>query len=232
VSVIYLIRHGQASFGRSNYDNLSELGQEQARLLGQALRTRVPRLDVVMTGAMQRHKQTARGCLEGMQLSAQLSPLEDAGFNEFDHDELIVRLKPRYANKLVMAAEIAATLRPRQAFQELFSEAVERWIGGRHDSEYRESWAEFRARCVAALERLSGALEAGQTAFVFTSAGTITAIFQHLLQVPNSHAFKLNWTMVNCGLTKLIVGSRGMHLSSLNDHGHFEAEFKRLVTYR
>ena len=31
---IYLVRHGQASFGSSNYDQLSELGFEQARLLG------------------------------------------------------------------------------------------------------------------------------------------------------------------------------------------------------
>jgi broad specificity phosphatase PhoE len=192
----------------------------------------VPKLDVVVTGAMQRHRQTARGCLEGMQLTGRLSAREDPGFNEFDHDELIVRLKPRYANKLVLAAEIAATLRPRQAFQELFSEAVERWIGGQHDSEYSESWPSFRARCVAALERLSGSLASGQSAFVITSAGTITAIVQHLLQMPDGHAFKLNWTMVNCGVSKLIVGSRGTHLSSLNDHGHFEPEFARLVSYR
>jgi broad specificity phosphatase PhoE len=28
---IYLVRHGQASFGSANYDQLSELGHEQAR---------------------------------------------------------------------------------------------------------------------------------------------------------------------------------------------------------
>ena len=30
MSVIYLIRHGQASFGQQNYDQLSEVGHQQA----------------------------------------------------------------------------------------------------------------------------------------------------------------------------------------------------------
>jgi len=114
----------------------------------------------------------------------------------------------------------------------MFTGAVERWIQGQHDSEYSESWPVFQARCVAALERLGSSLGSGQTALVFTSAGTITALFQHLMAVPMTHAFKMNWTMVNCSVTKVILGSRGMHLSSLNDHGHFESDAKRLVTYR
>jgi broad specificity phosphatase PhoE len=31
---LYLIRHGQASFGAEDYDNLSELGHQQAQQLG------------------------------------------------------------------------------------------------------------------------------------------------------------------------------------------------------
>jgi broad specificity phosphatase PhoE len=35
---IYLIRHGQASFGAQDYDKLSELGRRQATLTGEYLR--------------------------------------------------------------------------------------------------------------------------------------------------------------------------------------------------
>ena len=35
MTTIYLVRHGQASFGKSNYDELSENGEAQAKLLGQ-----------------------------------------------------------------------------------------------------------------------------------------------------------------------------------------------------
>ena len=38
--LIYLVRHGQASFGKRDYDALSELGHEQSRLLGRALAAR------------------------------------------------------------------------------------------------------------------------------------------------------------------------------------------------
>ena len=34
MSVLYLVRHGQASFGRENYDRLSKRGVEQARIVG------------------------------------------------------------------------------------------------------------------------------------------------------------------------------------------------------
>jgi len=33
MSDLYLIRHGQASFGKDNYDRLSPLGIRQARIL-------------------------------------------------------------------------------------------------------------------------------------------------------------------------------------------------------
>ena len=35
---LLLIRHGQASFGASDYDRLSPLGQRQSRLLGEYFR--------------------------------------------------------------------------------------------------------------------------------------------------------------------------------------------------
>ena len=35
---ILVVRHGQASFGADNYDELSEKGRNQGRLLGDTLR--------------------------------------------------------------------------------------------------------------------------------------------------------------------------------------------------
>lgn len=234
MSAIYLIRHGQASFGRANYDNLSELGREQAKLLGAALRQRVPDVHRAFVGSMVRHRQTAQACLEMMHAGRNIhvQPSEDRGFDEYDHDQLITRFKPRYENKLVLAAELAASLKPRQAFQEMFTQAVTRWIAGEHDSDYDEPWPVFGRRCMGALERVSECLESRQNALVFTSGGTITAIVHTMLGVPNGQAIKMLWTMVNCGVTKIVVGSRGMHLSSFNEHGHFEHDPKRWLTYR
>jgi broad specificity phosphatase PhoE len=67
---------------------------------------------------------------------------------------------------------------------------------------------------------------------VFTSGGPITAICQNLLQVPDSPAQRMNWTMANCGVTKVIYGERSRYLSTLNEHAHFEGAHSKLITYR
>ena len=38
MATVYLIRHGQASFGAENYDKLSELGCRQAHIAGEYFR--------------------------------------------------------------------------------------------------------------------------------------------------------------------------------------------------
>src|SRR3546814_10473498 len=68
MGAIYLIRHGQASFGAVDYDKLSKRGVEQAAVLGQALAARGVKPDVVICGGMLRHRETALGCLQAMGL--------------------------------------------------------------------------------------------------------------------------------------------------------------------
>ena len=66
MSAVYLVRHGQASFGAADYDVLSERGQQQAQVLGQALARAQAGFAVVASGDLQRHRQTAQACLEEM----------------------------------------------------------------------------------------------------------------------------------------------------------------------
>lgn len=230
MGAIYLIRHGQASFGKADYDKLSETGVEQAQVLGKALRARLPVLDAVYSGSMRRHHQTAEHSLAA--LGERKAVTEHAGFNEFDHEEVVVRLKPIYANRLVMMADLARTLEPRRAFQQVFEQAVERWISGAHDADYRESWPTFKERCNDALADVLGELGPSKTALVFTSGGTITVICQKLLGIPDAQAFILNRTLANAGITKLVYGRGGVHVSTLNEHVHFEGMRRDLITYR
>ena len=65
MSSILLVRHGQASFGAADYDDLSPTGHEQSRVLGAALAARGVRPDLLVTGRMRRHGQTADGVLAG-----------------------------------------------------------------------------------------------------------------------------------------------------------------------
>lgn len=230
MGVVYLVRHGQASFGAADYDQLSETGLAQSRVLGETLRPRLSRVDAVVTGTLMRHRQTAEACLAA--LGVKLDARRSAAFDEFDMDEIIVRYEPKYADRTVLMQDIATAPEPRRAFQELFTVAVARWVSGRHDDEYTEPWRAFRERCIRGLDELIRDLGGSKSALVFTSGGPITAICQDLLRIPDEHAFRLNTALANCGVTKVVYSERTRFLSTLNEHGHFEGAQRALLTYR
>src|SRR3954465_274910 len=113
MSVIYLIRHAQASFGRSDYDRLSPQGEQQAVRLGEALAGRGLKPELVVSGAMQRHARTAKIALEAAGIVAEVAV--DEGFNEFDHDQLVAAHKPAYKRRAVLVADLARTGHPARA---------------------------------------------------------------------------------------------------------------------
>ena len=67
MGTLYLVRHGQASFGADDYDVLSARGREQAVRLGEYWRARGMAFDAVITGTLRRHTQTLEGIAEGLQ---------------------------------------------------------------------------------------------------------------------------------------------------------------------
>ena len=62
---LLLVRHGQASYGAADYDQLSERGWEQSRRLGHWLARGGHRFTTVVVGGMRRHRQTAEAVAEG-----------------------------------------------------------------------------------------------------------------------------------------------------------------------
>ena len=169
MSAVYLVRHGQASFGAADYDQLSALGEQQARVLGQVLATQSASISRVASGGMRRHRQTAQAALAAMGRPGEWQ--EDAGRNEFDHVALVQALHPDPVAAAGLRETLMAAPDPKRAFQSIFEQAVERWVGGAHDAEYAETWPAFRARGKAALATLLDALPQGSDALVFTSAG-------------------------------------------------------------
>jgi len=235
---ILLVRHGQASFGTANYDQLSPLGVEQSRILGTWFAECGQRFDQVVTGDLQRHRQTAQACIEALAPSNKPEPMVDAGFNEYHHDEIMLRHRPEFADPQEVKHFLATHENGKKAFQQVFEDAMARWMGGRHDGEYSESWPVFRARCTAALAKL---IDNGgsQRIVVFTSGGTISTLAQYVLGMSDPQVFQLNWSIVNSSVTKLLFqsGSDGksgrVSLSYLNNFSHLEkSRDAALVTYR
>lgn len=227
---IYLVRHGQAGFGKLNYDQLSELGHQQGVLIGQSLLSRHVEAHKVVHGAMQRHIETMQGAQKVWHAFGSVT--EHAGFNEFDSDDVIACAHPKFANKAVLGAYLLSQKNSRKAFQELFSSAIDRWIAGKNDSDYIESWSHFTNRCIDALQDTINAAQ-GKNVVVFTSGGPITAIAQHCLGLSDEKAFDLNWTLVNGGITQLLYNQGGkLSLASCNEQQHLIQAGKKFLTYR
>lgn len=229
MSAIYLLRHGQASFEANDYDQLSPLGVEQARLLGAALSDCGLKAPVLVSGGMQRHRRTLEECMAALGAG---DPFEvDEDWNEFDHRAIIQAAYPAYEDAAVLRAAIAAQPHPKAAFQRIFETAMARWVSGGHDGDYPESWTQFHQRVARALSRLARQLPGDRDAVVSTSGGAIAAVVQQLLNVPVAQGVALNWTLVNACFTRLLLGKRGLRLCSLNVHTHLQRH-PRLVTYR
>ena len=170
---IYLVRHGQASFGSANYDQLSTLGYEQARLLGQWYANSRQSFQRVVVGGMARHRQTADTCLAELPkpLLADAEWITDEGFAEFDHHQVLLRHCPEFGDAVAFKEMLARHVEPQRALEHLFRAAMQRWMSGWHDSDYSETWPEFRRRCVedgpfdgSAIVSTDGALGHGDTA--------------------------------------------------------------------
>jgi broad specificity phosphatase PhoE len=229
---IYLIRHGQASFGQENYDQLSDLGQRQATRLGSVLAQRLPVFDAVCLGTMQRHRQTAECCLSGFgQQLDQINPVYDAGWNEYDHQNILACFRPEFHNAASMQDYLGQQVDPKRAFEEGFNDAMDRWISGEFE-DYTETWQSFTARVHQALENTLVRYPDASNIAIFTSGGPISLVCQHLLGVAPEKIMTMNWTLLNCGVSKLVATGSRLFVASLNEHSHFEGiENKHFITY-
>jgi broad specificity phosphatase PhoE len=164
----------------------------------------------------------------------------EPALNEFDARDMIRRHDPLGLERLATGVKILKDRNARAHFESLFAKAMLRWTLGEHDEDYVEPWRVFSERCNGAVDAVAGELRAGETALLFTSAGPISAIAQRCLGLPNAQVQPLNQKIVNCSVTKLVVGKSGVTLSSFNDHAALEGPSKgpnggprgELITYR
>ena len=220
MGVLVLLRHGQAALGAGNYDTLSDLGREQARLAGARLAAGSARFDRVVSGALVRQRDTAAEAMGELGLS--LAGLRtDDRLDEYDHVGVL------RAHTTSVTFETAATAEDGRRLQGALDEALARWATD-SDIPGVESHASFTQRvtdAVAELSRLPG------TTLAVTSGGVIAVVAACHLGVPLEQWPRLARVSVNAAITKLITGRTGTTLVTFNDHAHLETA-RELITYR
>ncbi|TWE13288.1 broad specificity phosphatase PhoE [Rudaeicoccus suwonensis] len=217
MGLIYLVRHGQASFGADDYDVLSPLGHEQARVTGAALAARGIQPDRVVSGSLRRQQAS----LAALADAAGWSPdtVIDSDWNEFDHRAVVA--------SHLRGGKISVTesVTPRE-YQQTFVRAVDAWTAGELIDV--EPFSVFADRCRQALLRVA---DDDGTTVVVTSGGVIGVLAARSLAGDVTRWSQLNGVVINAAVSKLLVSPRGCTMLSFNEQGHLEHD-RRLVTYR
>jgi broad specificity phosphatase PhoE len=239
MSVLTIVRHGQASLFSSNYDQLSPVGEEQGRRLGKYWARQRVVIDEVYTGPRVRQKMSAE--LAGSEYRAaglnwpEPTVLDD--LDEYDLDGLANRYAPRLAQENAEFARLAARflhsegeLERVRNFQRMFETVVRQWQANALPDVNVESWPDFRRRVERVIRRIREQTGRGKRAVLFTSGGFIGCAVQQALGVPDETALELNWRIRNSSLTEFVFTPERFTLDGFNMIPHLDDP--ALWTYR
>ncbi len=233
---IYLIRHGQASFGADDYDVLSPIGMRQAEVVGQHLCELDIRFDRCLSGDLRRQQDTAKLALGQFGAAGLTTPeIEtDSAFNEFDAEAVIRNLLPAMLAQEPDALQVMRNSAQQPAeFQRLFALIIQRWTSGDYPVTGLVSWADYLANVEAGLQRLLTQAQSTDNIALFTSGGTITALLRLITGIPVANAFELNWQIVNTSLSRLKFRAHEVALASFNSQLHLQLlKAPELITFR
>jgi len=227
---LYLVRHGQASFGAENYDALSSLGHEQARSTGEFFSRFLPSVNVY-AGSLVRQNETLQGMITGGLVSHSVTVMDE--FNELDHEALLQAVCPEFADKPAFGALLAEQSEPKAFFHQLYQQALGRWIQASEDDPvYTESHRMFQDRVLRGIQHILNQAEANVPNVLVTSAGPISVCLHNVLGVDVKTSFDLNEQIANASITHIKFNASGRKtLSSFNGYHHLQlADVK--VTYR
>lgn len=232
MSTIYLIRHGQASFGTDNYDQLSDTGREQARQLGAYFAELDERIDRIYSGSLQRQTETAR--IIAAALGNTLPPIAiEPAFDEYDSDAILQTFARSLTPEQLAEAGWPGQHTDRRKFQLFLERAARAWVEARIEAEEMIPWRGFHGRITSALANIMRGEGRSKTLLISTSGGVIGTIVAHVMGLSNHAGIELNWAVHNASITRLIYSADRVSLSMFNGLPHLDrAPLRHLITYR
>ena len=225
MGTLYLVRHGQASFGEDDYNRLSPLGHQQAQRLGEYLRQRFERegvqIDSVLMGSLTRHRETWEGMARGAGWTH--TPQIWPGLNEYDSEALIAAIHPE-----PLAKPDTPELY-RHHFR-LLRDALKAWMDGRTRPQGMPTYADFVGGIEAALDHVRQ--QCTGNALIVSSGGPISTAVGRVLGTPAETTIELNLRIRNTALTEFAFNPKRHMLVSYNTLPHLDsAEHQDWVTY-
>lgn len=239
MSVLMVVRHGQASFLAENYDKLSVLGERQARLLGEYWLAHGLRFTHVYYGPAERQIRTGE-IIGGVYRAAGChwpQPASEADLDEFPAEPVVRTFLPVLMERHPHLAELVAQFhaateleRKRRFFDRVLREVSQRWLDGEVSDGGIPDWPSFCLRVEKAVLRMIEGAPPSSSIAVFTSAGPMAATARAALQLSHAATLNLTWSPRNASFSEFFFTKDRFSLSTFNTTPHLRDH--ELLTYR
>ena len=226
---LLLVRHGQASFGADDYDQLSDLGQKQSIRLGEYWQqmaaeqagSEALKFEAVFMGSLKRHRQTWEGIAQGAQLHN--VPEVWPELNEYDSHALIETVHPEPLAK-------PDTPEMYKHHFRLLRTALQKWMAGETQPRGMTSYAQFAAGIQAVLKHVRENHQG--RVLIVSSGGPISTAVGQVLQAPAETSIELNLRIRNTALTEFVFSPSRHMLLSYNNLPHLDhAAHRSWITF-
>ena len=221
MGTLYLVRHGQASFGADDYDVLSPMGQQQSLRLGEYFKSKGIQFQAALTGTLLRQRQTHAEICEG--LGRPIEALAWPGLNEYNSEAIIRSIHPHPLEKPT-SPEIY-----RSHFR-LLRDGLTQWMAGVVSPQGMPTYPEFVKGVTSALDHIRSTYD-GHVLLV-SSGGPIATAVGHVLGTAPETTIELNLRIRNCSLTEFAFTPKRHMLVTYNTLPHLDApEHASWITY-
>lgn len=201
---ITLVRHGQANSAADNeadYDRLSDLGHQQARWLGEWMRAHDGPFDTIMSGTLQRQRETLAG------MGWPDAP-RDARLNEITYYDLTAEMDA--------LGDGPARTGPED-FAVHFPATLQAWKDGRIKG--TETYDAFTTRVA---EVIAMAAQPGKRVLCVTSGGVIARAVSELLGLEIPQMAQIALPILNTSVHRIHVTDHGPILATFNGSPHLD----------
>ncbi|MFV1873862.1 MAG: histidine phosphatase family protein [Oleiphilus sp.] len=224
MSKIILVRHAQASLGKTEYDQLSDLGFTQAKLLGEYFAKTGQQPKNIIHGSLKRHQQTANTFQQAQ--ARDISLQENPDWNEFDFKKLIQLYLEAFPKEVPEPGNV-------RAFFSILKKSMLAWSEDQldHQKHTLESWHAFSARISRALNSIPKN-EQDEPTIVVTSGGAIAMLMANLLRVSPRVMIDMNFQIRNTSFSEIIKKPHKEHLVAFNQINHLiDQQDSKLITF-
>ena len=221
MGTLYLVRHGQASFGADDYDVLSAMGHQQSARLGEYFKFKGIAFDAALTGTLKRQIQTYSGICQGM--GCEPVATQWSGLNEYDSHAVIATIHPQKLEKPTSPEMYRAHFR-------LLKDGLAQWMAGVVSPKGMPSYPDFVAGVTSALDHVRKNCDGN--VLLVSSGGPIATAVGHVLCTSAETTIELNLRIRNCSVTEFAFTPKRHMLVTYNTLPHLDApEHASWITY-